>query len=111
MSMWMPRSKVDFVKVGPAYFFSFGLWHFVIIFWLLGTLRYGDYGLRTTGGKKIRTGQDTCAFAFHRRKLTTVRNLQFFRSVIKVSTESWKMYEIRKFNVRILTEVFLLSNT
>ena len=22
----------------------------------LGTLRYGDYGLQTTGGKKIRTG-------------------------------------------------------
>ena len=45
-----------------------------------------DYGLRVE--RKLGLGRDTCAFPSHRRKLTTVRSLQFFRRVIKVSAES-----------------------
>ena len=53
-----------------------------------GTLRYDDYGLKTTDGTKIQTGRRMSDVTSRCRKLTTVRSSLVCRSEITVRTNS-----------------------
>ena len=61
---------------------------------ILRTLRYGDYGQRTTAGSHFQDWDETCVFSHpNRRKLATVRSRRVLRSAESWTTDPSKRYE------------------